>query len=107
VRTRGIEPANTRSKRPIPELKRHIEGFPPLFLISLRARGTGLNLTAADTVIHYDPWWNPTVEDQATPRPVRWRALPHQDRSRPPRPGLLVRKSHARRRRCAGASVVI
>jgi SNF2 family DNA or RNA helicase len=43
----------------------------PLFLISLKAGGTGLNLTAADTVIHYDPWWNPAVEDQATDRAYR------------------------------------
>ncbi len=43
----------------------------PLFLISLKAGGTGLNLTAADTVIHYDPWWNPAVENQATDRVYR------------------------------------
>lgn len=43
----------------------------PLFLISLKAGGTGLNLTAADTVIHYDPWWNPAVEAQATDRAYR------------------------------------
>tara|TARA_R110002050_G_scaffold9504_1_gene33005 strand:+ start:147193 stop:150456 length:3264 start_codon:yes stop_codon:yes gene_type:complete len=43
----------------------------PLFLISLKAGGTGLNLTAADTVIHYDPWWNPAVEAQATDRAHR------------------------------------
>ncbi|MCB1627369.1 MAG: DEAD/DEAH box helicase [Xanthomonadales bacterium] len=43
----------------------------PLFLISLRAGGFGLNLTAADTVIHYDPWWNPAVEAQATDRAHR------------------------------------
>jgi len=43
----------------------------PLFLISLKAGGKGLNLTAADTVIHYDPWWNPAVEDQATDRAHR------------------------------------
>ena len=43
----------------------------PLFLISLKAGGTGLNLTAADTVIHYDPWWNPAVERQATDRAHR------------------------------------
>ena len=43
----------------------------PLFLISLKAGGTGLNLTAADTVIHYDPWWNPAVEQQATDRAHR------------------------------------
>ena len=42
-----------------------------LFLISLKAGGTGLNLTAADTVIHYDPWWNPAVENQATARAHR------------------------------------
>jgi SNF2 family DNA or RNA helicase len=44
---------------------------PPLFFISLKAGGTGLNLTAADYVIHYDPWWNPAVEDQATDRAYR------------------------------------
>jgi superfamily II DNA or RNA helicase len=43
----------------------------PVFLISLKAGGTGLNLTAADTVIHYDPWWNPAVENQATDRAYR------------------------------------
>lgn len=43
----------------------------PIFLISLKAGGTGLNLTKADTVIHYDPWWNPAVEDQATDRSHR------------------------------------
>ena len=42
-----------------------------LFLISLKAGGTGLNLVGADTVIHYDPWWNPAVEDQATDRAYR------------------------------------
>jgi len=46
-------------------------GLVPIFLISLKAGGTGLNLTAADTVIHYDPWWNPAVEDQATGRAHR------------------------------------
>lgn len=43
----------------------------PIFLISLKAGGTGLNLTGADMVIHYDPWWNPAVEDQATDRAHR------------------------------------
>lgn len=43
----------------------------PVFLISLKAGGTGLNLTGADTVIHYDPWWNPAVENQATDRAYR------------------------------------
>src|ERR1019366_7874730 len=47
------------------------EGSAPLFLISLKAGGAGLNLTGADTVIHCDPWWNPAVEDQATDRAHR------------------------------------
>jgi SNF2 family DNA or RNA helicase len=47
------------------------EGEVPVFLISLKAGGVGLNLTAADTVIHYDPWWNPAAESQATDR--AWR----------------------------------
>jgi SNF2 family DNA or RNA helicase len=42
-----------------------------VFLISLKAGGTGLNLTSADTVIHYDPWWNPAVQVQATDRAYR------------------------------------
>lgn len=47
------------------------EGGVPLFLISLKAGGRGLNLTAADVVIHYDPWWNPAVEEQASDRAHR------------------------------------
>ena len=43
----------------------------PVFLISLKAGGTGLNLTGADTVVHFDPWWNPAAEDQATDRAHR------------------------------------
>lgn len=46
-------------------------GKVPVFLISLKAGGTGLNLTSADTVIHYDPWWNPAAEAQATDRAYR------------------------------------
>jgi len=46
-------------------------GAVPVFLISLKAGGVGLNLVAADTVIHYDPWWNPAVENQATDRAHR------------------------------------
>ena len=46
-------------------------GKAPVFLISLRAGGTGLNLTAADTVFHFDPWWNPALEAQATDRAYR------------------------------------
>jgi SNF2 family DNA or RNA helicase len=43
----------------------------PVFLLSLKAGGTGLNLTAADTVVHFDPWWNPAAEAQATDRAHR------------------------------------
>jgi SNF2 family DNA or RNA helicase len=43
-------------------------GSSSVFLISLKAGGTGLNLTSADVVIHFDPWWNPAVEEQATDR---------------------------------------
>ncbi|MBB3101743.1 DEAD/DEAH box helicase [Azomonas macrocytogenes] len=52
-------------------VKRFQNGEVQLFLISLKAGGTGLNLTAADTVIHYDPWWNPAAQDQATDRAYR------------------------------------
>lgn len=52
-------------------VKRFNNGEGKVFLISLKAGGTGLNLTGADTVIHYDPWWNPAVEDQATDRAYR------------------------------------
>jgi len=52
-------------------VRRFQEGEVPIFLISLKAGGVGLNLTAADTVIHYDPWWNPAVENQATDRAHR------------------------------------
>ncbi|SDK18849.1 DEAD/DEAH box helicase [Natronincola ferrireducens] len=47
------------------------EGKGKIFLISLKAGGTGLNLTGADTVIHFDPWWNPAIEDQASDRAYR------------------------------------
>jgi SNF2 family DNA or RNA helicase len=52
-------------------VERFQRGDVPLFLISLKAGGVGLNLTAADTVIHYDPWWNPAAENQATDRAHR------------------------------------
>ena len=52
-------------------VKNFQDGKAPLFLISLKAGGVGLNLTAADTVIHFDPWWNPAVERQATDRAHR------------------------------------
>jgi hypothetical protein len=53
------------------QVERFQSGGAPLFLISLKAGGTALNLTAADTVIHYDPWWNPAAEAQATDRAHR------------------------------------
>lgn len=60
---------------PLPQRQKRIEAFQAgegdLFLISLKAGGVGLNLTAADYVIHMDPWWNPAVEDQATDRAHR------------------------------------
>ncbi|CAB3686780.1 RNA polymerase-associated protein RapA [Paraburkholderia phenoliruptrix] len=55
----------------ITPVERFQHGKVPLFLISLKAGGVGLNLTAADTVIHYDPWWNPAAENQATDRAHR------------------------------------
>jgi SNF2 family DNA or RNA helicase len=60
---------STRDRTPLVE--RFQAGAVPLFLISLKAGGTGLNLTAADTVIHFDPWWNPAAEAQATDRAHR------------------------------------
>ena len=63
----GSTPAATR----LEYVKRFNSGEKSIFLISLKAGGTGLNLTGADTVIHYDPWWNPAVEDQATDRAYR------------------------------------
>jgi SNF2 family DNA or RNA helicase len=52
-------------------VRRFQAGEIPVFLLSLKAGGTGLNLTAADHVIHYDRWWNPAVEEQATDRAYR------------------------------------
>jgi superfamily II DNA or RNA helicase len=77
-----VKPALTAAGIPFVELRgdtanraepvRSFEaGEVPLFLISLKAGGRGLNLTSADTVIHYDPWWNPAVEDQASDRAHR------------------------------------
>ncbi len=63
----GQTPATERSER----VRQFQDGAAPVFLVSLKAGGTGLNLTAADTVIHYDPWWNPAVETQATDRTHR------------------------------------
>ena len=63
----GDTPANERLEL----ADRFNEGEAQIFLISLRAGGYGLNLTGADLVIHYDPWWNPATEDQATDRAHR------------------------------------
>ena len=63
----GSTPARTRQKR----IDAFQNGQGDLFLISLKAGGLGLNLTAADYVIHMDPWWNPAVEDQASDRAHR------------------------------------
>jgi SNF2 family DNA or RNA helicase len=63
----GTTPPEAREQR-IAAFQR---GEADAFLISLKAGGFGLNLTAADTVIHLDPWWNPAVEDQATARAHR------------------------------------
>lgn len=62
---------STKAKDRIDMVNRFNAGEKDLFLISLKAGGTGLNLTGADMVIHYDPWWNPAVEDQATDRAYR------------------------------------
>ncbi|HEU4602090.1 MAG TPA: DEAD/DEAH box helicase, partial [Steroidobacteraceae bacterium] len=73
VRELGIEycmlTGSTKNRTEV--VSRFQSGAVPLFLISLKAGGVGLNLTAADTVIHYDPWWNPAVEAQATDRAHR------------------------------------
>ena len=58
-------------------VRRFNSGEADVFLISLRAGGTGLNLTAASAVIHYDLWWNPAVEDQASDR--AWRIGQRRD----------------------------
>jgi SNF2 family DNA or RNA helicase len=63
----GSTPAAQRKTR----IKAFQQGEGDVFLISLKAGGTGVNLTAADYVIHLDPWWNPAVEDQATARAHR------------------------------------
>jgi superfamily II DNA or RNA helicase len=71
----GITHLDLEGSTPSEERTRRVDAFQAgeadLFLISLKAGGTGLNLTAADHVIHLDPWWNPAVEDQATDRAHR------------------------------------
>jgi SNF2 family DNA or RNA helicase len=72
---RGIRYQYLDGSTPIHERKRRVDAFQAgdgdLFLISLKAGGVGINLTAADYVIHMDPWWNPAVEDQASDRAHR------------------------------------
>ncbi len=63
----GATPADERMRL----VRSFNSGEGAVFLLSLKSGGTGLNLTGADTVIHYDPWWNPAVEDQATDRAYR------------------------------------
>jgi SNF2 family DNA or RNA helicase len=71
---RDLTPSTSTARCPeerLHQVERFNGGEGKLFLISLRAGGTGLNLTGADTVIHFDPWWNPAVEEQATDRAYR------------------------------------
>lgn len=69
----GSTPGKVRQKR----VEAFQDGTGDLFLISLKAGGTGLNLTAADYVLHLDPWWNPAVEDQASDRAHRMGQTKH------------------------------
>lgn len=75
LRMEGIPYLYLDGETPAPKrlelTKEFNEGKANVFLISLKAGGTGLNLTGADLVIHYDPWWNPTAEEQATGRAHR------------------------------------
>jgi superfamily II DNA or RNA helicase len=68
IRHVALTGSTVHRQRPIDEFS---EGKAEVFLISLKAGGTGLNLTSADTVIHYDPWWNPAAQSQATDRAYR------------------------------------
>ena len=72
---RGVRYQYLDGATPMQERKVRVDAFQAgegdVFLISLKAGGTGLNLTAADYVIHMDPWWNPAVENQATDRAHR------------------------------------
>ncbi|MER6947620.1 DEAD/DEAH box helicase [Nonomuraea sp. NPDC000554] len=72
---RGVATQFLHGGTPVPRreemVRRFQDGHAPVFLLSLKAAGTGLNLTRADHVIHYDRWWNPAVEDQATDRAYR------------------------------------
>lgn len=73
--SQGVPHLILTGETPVPDRADRVQAFQsgaaPVFLISLKAGGVGLNLTAADTVIHVDPWWNPAVEQQATDRAHR------------------------------------
>lgn len=75
LKKQGMDYYRLDGSTPVSERKRQVEAFnlggSPIFLISLKAGGTGLNLIGADTVIHFDPWWNPAVEEQAEDRAYR------------------------------------
>ncbi|WP_026426097.1 DEAD/DEAH box helicase [Actinokineospora inagensis] len=75
LESRGVPCGLLHGGTPVPHRETLVadftEGRFPVFLLSLKAAGTGLNLTRADHVIHYDRWWNPAVEDQATDRAYR------------------------------------
>jgi SNF2 family DNA or RNA helicase len=75
LRERGREPLYLDGQTPAAERSRLVARFQAgeeaVFLISLKAGGAGLNLTAADYVVHLDPWWNPAAEDQASDRAHR------------------------------------
>ena len=72
---KGIEymylDGSTNAQKRVAMVKNFNQGEAQVFLISLKAGGTGINLTGADMVIHFDPWWNPAVEEQATDRAHR------------------------------------
>ncbi|MEU6774676.1 DEAD/DEAH box helicase [Streptomyces sp. NPDC046759] len=72
---RGVETLFLHGGTPVPRREEMVDAFQrgevPVFLLSLKAAGTGLNLTRASHVVHYDRWWNPAVEDQATDRAYR------------------------------------
>uniref|UniRef100_A0AAU3ID57 DEAD/DEAH box helicase n=1 Tax=Streptomyces sp. NBC_01393 TaxID=2903851 RepID=A0AAU3ID57_9ACTN len=75
LRERGVPAQLLHGGTPVPKreelVQRFQDGEVPVFLLSLKAAGTGLNLTRADHVVHYDRWWNPAVEAQATDRAYR------------------------------------
>ncbi|EDY45121.2 DEAD/DEAH box helicase [Streptomyces sp. SPB074] len=75
LRERGVAAQLLHGGTPVPRreemVRRFQDGEVPVFLLSLKAAGTGLNLTRADHVVHYDRWWNPAVEAQATDRAHR------------------------------------